>query len=68
MKGIAGWRGKLLSYQGRLTLLQTCIASIPLYMLSIIKFPKWAIGLINLQMAHFFWDDNDDSRRYHLAN
>jgi hypothetical protein len=54
MKGIAGWRGKLLSYRGKLTLLQACIASIPLYLLSVIKFPKWAINMINSQMAHFF--------------
>jgi hypothetical protein len=43
IKGISGWRGKLLSYRARLILLQTCIASIPLYLLSVIKFPKWAI-------------------------
>jgi hypothetical protein len=28
-KGIAGWRGKLLTYRGRLILFQACIASIP---------------------------------------
>jgi hypothetical protein len=53
-KGIAGWRGKLLSYRGRLILLQACIASIPMYLLSFIKFPKWVIAAINSQMAHFF--------------
>jgi hypothetical protein len=68
MKGILGWRGKLLSYRGKLILLQACIASIPLYLLSVIKFPKWAISMINSQMAHFFWDDLDGSHKYNLVN
>jgi hypothetical protein len=37
MKRIAGWMGKLLSYKGRLILLQSCIASIPMYLLSFLK-------------------------------
>jgi hypothetical protein len=37
---ISGWKGKLLSYAARITLIQTCIASIPVYLLSFIKFPK----------------------------
>jgi len=53
IKRIAGWRGKLLSYAGRLTLLRACLASIPIYLLSIIKFPRWAIDMINSHMGHF---------------
>jgi hypothetical protein len=53
--------GKLLSYRGRLVLLQACIASIPMYLLSFLKFPKWAIIAINSQMSHFFWNNIGDS-------
>jgi hypothetical protein len=63
MKRIAGWMGKLLSYRGRLILLQSCIASIPMYLLSFLKFPKWAIKLINTQLAHFFWNNMGDSHK-----
>ena len=52
IKRIAGWRGKLLSYGERLVLLKSCLASIPTYLMSVIKFPKWAIESINSQMAH----------------
>ena len=68
IKRIAGWMGKLLSYSAKLVLLQACIASIPMYLLSFLKFPKWAIEAIKSQMAHFFWDNVGDSHKYHLAS
>jgi hypothetical protein len=34
----------------------------------VIKFPKWAIEAINSQMANFFWNDQENSRKYHLSN
>jgi len=68
LKRIAGWKGKLLSYGGRLVLLKTCLASIPIYLMSIIKFPRWAIELINTHMARFFWDNSEERAKYHLAN
>jgi hypothetical protein len=40
IKGVAGWRGRLLAYTSRLSLIKTCLASIPVYLLSFIKFPK----------------------------
>ena len=53
IKRIAGWKGRLLSYAGRLILLKSCLASIPIYLLSVIKFPRWAIDMINTHMGHF---------------
>jgi hypothetical protein len=54
IKRISGWKGRLLSYGARITLLKACLASIPIYMMSVIKFPKWAMKAINSQMANFF--------------
>jgi hypothetical protein len=68
MKKIAGWKGRLLSFGARLTLLKACLASIPIYLMSIIKLPKWAIETINSQMAKFFWNDKEEKHRYHLSN
>jgi hypothetical protein len=68
LKRIAGWRGKLLSYAARIILVQTCLASIPIYLLSFFKFPKWALQLINSQMANCLWNDTKDKRKLHLAN
>lgn len=32
-----------------------------------IKSPKWAIKLINSQMAQCFWDDYEGHHKYHLV-
>lgn len=68
IKRVAGWKGRLLSYGGKLTLLKACLASIPIYLMSVIKFLKWATETINSQMAHFFWNDHEGKKKIHLAN
>jgi hypothetical protein len=67
IKRVTGWRGKLLAYSGRLELIRTYLASISIYLLSFIKFPKWAIILLESQMAHCLWNSNSDCLIYHLA-
>jgi hypothetical protein len=67
-KRIAGWRGKLLTQAGRMVLIKTCLASIPVYLLTFIKFPRWAINLINSHMTNCFWDDYEGHKKLHLAN
>jgi hypothetical protein len=68
VKGIAGWRGRLLSYSSRLVLIKSCLASILVYILSFIKFPKWAITLLESQMTHCLWNNDNDCHSYHLAS
>jgi hypothetical protein len=68
LRRIAGWRGKLLSYASRVLMIRTCLASIPVYLLSFFKFPKWALDLINSQMANCLWNDFEGHRKLHLAN
>jgi hypothetical protein len=65
---IPGWKGRLLSYTARLTLLKACLTSIPIYLMSIIKFPKWTVAMINSYMANFFWNDQKNNHKYHLSN
>jgi hypothetical protein len=52
-----GWQGRLLSYGAKLALFKACLATILIYLLSVIKFPKWVIEAINSHMA-----------KYHLSN
>jgi hypothetical protein len=57
LHSIAGWRGKLLSLAARALLIKMCLASIPIYLLSFIKFPKWAIKILNTHMSNCLWND-----------
>jgi hypothetical protein len=68
VKKIAGWRGRLHTYSSRLVLIKTCLASILVYLLSFLKFPKWSIKLIESQMENCLWNDDNESHRYHLAS
>lgn len=68
LKRAAGWRGRLLGNDSKLILVQSCLASIPSYLMSAIKFPKWVVRLINSQMAHCFGDNFEGHHKYHLAN
>ena len=68
MNKIAGWRGRLMSLAARVVLIKSCLSSIPAYLLSFIKFPKWAIKMLNTHMGNFLWDDSENKHRYHLAN
>jgi hypothetical protein len=68
LKRLSGWRGKLLSLEARRLLIQTVLASIPIYMLSFFKFPKLALKLINTQLSNCLWSDEEGNRKIHLAN
>jgi hypothetical protein len=68
IKRIVGWHGRLLNHASRLLLIRSCLASIPIYLLSFLKFPKWAVKAINSQMAHCLWANYEGHHKYHLAN
>ena len=68
LKKIGSWRGRLLSSAARVVLIKTCLASIPVYLLSSIKFPKWALQLINTHKTNCSWGDEDDKHKFHLVN
>jgi hypothetical protein len=57
-----------MSYGARLALLKSCLTSILIYLMSIIKFSKWVIEAINSHMGKFFWDDLESKHKYHLSN
>ena len=68
IKRIASWRGKLLSYAGRLALTKTCLASITIYIASFFKFPRWALDQINSHMAHCLRNNFKGHHKLHMTN
>jgi hypothetical protein len=53
LKRITRWRGKLLSSATKRILIQAYLASIPIYLLSFFKYPKWALKLTDTQITNF---------------
>jgi hypothetical protein len=68
IKRAGGWRGRLLSFAAMVQLVKSCLASIQIYLLSLLKFPAWAIKIINSQMAHYLWENYEVHHKSHLAN
>jgi hypothetical protein len=56
IRKITGWRGRLLAYSSSLVLVKTCLASVPIYLMSFIKFLKLAIRLVESQMTHCLFE------------
>lgn len=68
IKKIASWRGRLLSHAAKVTLIKTCYASIPVYLLCFIKCPKWVIKTLNTHLANCLWNESEGHHKYHLSN
>jgi hypothetical protein len=68
LRRITSWRGRLLSTVAKRVLIQTCLSSIPICLLSFFRFPKWALKLLDTQLANFMWNDEEGNHKIHLAN
>ena len=54
-KKLASWKGNLLSIGGRVTLIKACLASLPLYYMSLLPMPKGVIEKIIQLQRNFLW-------------
>lgn len=67
-KKMDGWKGNLLSIGDRIILVNSCLSSIPLYMLSFLEAPKVFLKDIDSKRARMVWQETSDTRKYHLVN
>src|SRR5688572_1255168 len=65
-KRLAGWQGRFLSLGGRLTLLNSCLSNVPLYMLSIYPPPKTVIKKIDLLRRRLLWQGENSPENFTL--
>ncbi|XP_026417291.1 uncharacterized protein LOC113312772 [Papaver somniferum] len=63
-KRLATWIGKLLNFQARLTLIKFVLSSIPLYNMSIYRWPKKIILACERILRNFLWSGNADEKKY----
>ena len=61
-KRLAGWKSKLLSKGGRLTLVQSALWSIPMYYMSLFTIPVSISYQLEKIMRDFLWSNNEVDR------
>ena len=66
-KRLRSWKGKNLSTGGRLTLINSVLSSLPMYMMSFFEIPKGVLKKLDYFHSRFFWQRDEHKRKYRLA-
>jgi hypothetical protein len=68
-KSSAGWKGKLISRDGKMVLADSELAAMSVYYMSCFKLPSWVINRIDKIRRDFLWRKNDINKPgIHLMN
>lgn len=62
-KRMAGWIGNLLSLGDMITLVNSCLSSIPLFMLSFLEAPKGVLKNLNYGRSRMVWQETKDKKK-----
>ena len=65
-KKLSNWKGKMLSFGGRLVLLNSVLSSLPVFMLSF--FERGVLKKIEYFRSRFFWHYDSHKKTYRLIN
>ncbi|KAL4347618.1 hypothetical protein GQ457_17G007830 [Hibiscus cannabinus] len=63
-KRLDGWKGKILSLGGRITLAKSVLSSLPIYYLSMFQLPACTAAKLNSLISNFIWG-NKEGRAIH---
>ncbi|GMI72472.1 hypothetical protein HRI_000916500 [Hibiscus trionum] len=64
-KKLGGWQSNLLSIGGRVILIKSILASLPIYFLSLFRMPKAISNRLNGLMARFLWGGSSEKSKIH---
>ncbi|KAG7564477.1 Ribonuclease H-like superfamily [Arabidopsis suecica] len=65
---LAGWKGRMLSLAGRITLTKAVISSIPVHSMSTIKLPASTLCKLDKAARDFIWGSSGEGRKLHLVS
>lgn len=65
-KRLATWKCGHLSYGGRSILINSCLSSIPMYMMGIYLLPEGVHQKMDSFRARFFWEGLEGKKKYHM--
>ena len=66
-KKLSYWKGKLMSYGGRLVLINSVLMSMPMFLLSFFEVPKGVRRRLDFYRSRFFWQSDEVKTKYRLA-
>jgi hypothetical protein len=64
---LSSWKGKLLSFEGRLILINSVLCNMVLYMLSFLLLPKGVYNRLDFFRSRFFFKGDSEKKKYRLA-
>ena len=67
-KKLTGWKSKLLSRGGRLTLLKSTLCSLPIYFMSLFTIPASIASRLEKIMRDFLWNSNENGNGLHWVS
>ncbi|XP_060216639.1 uncharacterized protein LOC132644099 [Lycium barbarum] len=62
------WKGRLLSFGGKVVLITNVLMSMPIHLFLAIKPPKCVINDLHKIFARFFWNNSEKGRRRHWSS
>jgi hypothetical protein len=65
-KKLSCWKGNMLSYGGRLVLINSVLYSLALFMLSFFEIPKGILHKLDFYRSRFFWQGDNNKKKYRL--
>lgn len=63
---LSGWKGRFLSFAGRLTLTKSVLSSLPVHSMSTILLPQSTIEKLDQISRNFLWGSTEEQRTPHL--
>jgi len=67
-KRLDPWRGKHLSSGGKLVLTNSCLSSLPIFMMGFYSLPKGVHKWMDSLRGKFFWQGAKEEFKYHMAS
>lgn len=62
-KTLAGWKGRLVSFGGKLILIKHVLSSLPIHMLSVLNLPKGVFSALKGIFSNFLWGSTIENRK-----
>ena len=61
------WQGRFTSKGSKSILIDSCLSSLPMYMMGIYELPEGVHGAFDTELSRFFWQAANGREKYHMV-